>query len=98
MSERGAFTSGFLYCHGCVKALREILEPSSDFDLSVGNPLIVSGRVSGMFSGEEILRFDVYLRPEIEAAICHPLQIAVLPDSSRNAEILKFAPKAAEPG
>lgn len=100
MSERGAFTSEYLYCGTCASGLRDVLAKCSDIRLHIppagrheGRPLpIVSGFVGGMYAGEELHRFDLLERPAIETAICHPVKIAVIPEGSE-AEIIEFKPR-----
>ena len=43
---------------------------------------IIAGKIGGMHSGEELEDFRRFYAPELAKHICHPVRIAVLPDSA----------------
>lgn len=106
MSERGAFTTmNLVYCKDCEAGVRRVLEAKAAlegpkyFHLAPQeeDPGLrlksIAGRVGGLAAGDEAHVFDVELRDEIEAAICHPLRIAVLCNDTRADTIVRYVPR-----
>jgi hypothetical protein len=89
MSERGTWITEFIYCDKCIEKFREFLnetECAEDGGESkywsfgrVGQHAF-AGRISGLFSGEELQLFEFHLIPKLKEMLCHPLRIAVLAD------------------
>lgn len=84
MSERGSFVTEYIYCPECFSAVKRIL---GEFVCSIplnaeGKEIpIIAGLVQGLYSGEEREVFNVEMRAKIEAAICHSVRVAVIPDA-----------------
>ena len=118
MSERGSFTTEYIYCDKCFEAVKKTLLANEKGLCSIVIPSwerwdkkkflfwnitkkrflpIIAGNVGGGFAGEELMQFELYLIPEIEKNICHPVRIAVLPDcgcinSEENGKIFLIKP------
>ncbi|NBO19666.1 MAG: hypothetical protein EBV03_10690, partial [Proteobacteria bacterium] len=54
---------------------------------------IIAGKIGGQYAGEELhfMKFD--LAPKFEERLCHPVRIAVMPESGE-AQIMVFGPGA----
>lgn len=98
MSERGSYVTEYVYCPECFKGLESVLCGTPDKGLTATRVTswhpdktlpIIAGKVGGLWAREEIHIFDIELRELIEEAICHPLRIAVLPDSG-GIELLQY--------
>ena len=89
MSERGSFTTEYIYCDECFEKAKQILlgddkRLCSDVIHGWGsNPYmpIIAGKIGGSYIGEEIDTFELDLNEKLAAAICHPMRIAVLAES-----------------
>lgn len=89
MSERGSFVTEYIYCPKCLSAIKKILLRKEKYLCSVIIPSwekrqklpIVAGKIGGLYSGEELNTFEYELNKKLAKVICHPLRIAVLPDS-----------------
>ena len=92
MSERGSFTTEYIYCKDCFEAVRKILEKDDKYLKGVQIPMwsgnetgeelpIIAGKIGGLHSGEELETFEFELNQEIAKVICHPVRIAVLAES-----------------
>jgi hypothetical protein len=100
MSDRGAFVTEYIYCEQCFEALKPVLcrgwKNLDGFVVPCGDGKgiypIIAGKVSELYEGGEITMLNVVARGEIEAAICHPITIAVLPECGRYREWLGFSP------
>ena len=82
MSERGSFTTEFIYCPHCLKAVQKILIGNEKRlnSITIPNLPIIAGKVGGSYQGEELTIFELEYIPILEEAICHPMRIAVLAD------------------
>jgi len=94
MSQRGSFITEYIWCDKCFKALQGILCVGDKYldgfvlgdDKLIGsgelhNYPIIAGKIGGSYYGEETIRFEYNLKPQIEKAICHPVRIAVLAEN-----------------
>lgn len=92
MSERGSFVTEYIYCDKCLESAKKILLDNRKHFRSIVIPgwafmvdkhelPIIAGKVGGLYRGEELDAFDLYLRPHLSKVICHPLRIAVLAES-----------------
>lgn len=85
MSERGTFISEFVYCKHCLDSVALAICGHEFIDSSISqnaNGLgFISGRISGMAPGSELLTFELDIIPKIEGEICKPVRIAVLAES-----------------
>lgn len=92
MSERGSFCTEYIYCEKCLDAAKRVLLRKEKHLCSTaihdwngdGELPIIAGKIGGMHSGEELLKFELDLVPELEELICHELRIAVLADVGQN--------------
>ena len=89
MSQRGSFVTEYIYCDACAQALGSLLTSENHKFLCAprlrswqeGETLpSIAGKVGGLYDGEEVHVFELALNPQIEAVICHPLTIVVLPE------------------
>ena len=87
MSQRGSFVTEYIYCDKCANAVEAVLTTNRHKYLCAqrlrsyeGDDMlpIIAGKVGGLYNGEEEHVFEFELVPEIEAAICHPVGIAVM--------------------
>lgn len=92
MSQRGSFVTEYIDCGHCLEVAKEVLIDNHKYLNSIqhrmwgvnDNPLsplmlpIISGKLGGMYAGEEMDNFERELIPLLEKRICHPLRIAVL--------------------
>lgn len=92
MSERGSFTTQYIYCKKCLEAAKTVLTIGDKYLHAVqipswkegDDPLpIISGKIGGMSSSEELLTFEYELAPELAKVICHPMRIAVLAEDGQ---------------
>ena len=106
MSERGSFVTEYIYCADCLRAAQKVLLAREKYLCSEqlvswepGGALlpIIAGKIGGLASGEE-LRAMEELGALLELRLCHPLRIAVIPDSEREGRIFFFHPKGARNG
>lgn len=89
MSERGSFVTQYIYCDECLKKIKKILLRKNKYltgwqikSWIKGKYLpIVGGKVGGLYSGEELdlLRYVLFNE---ENAPCHPVKIAIIPDTA----------------
>lgn len=100
MSERGSFVVQYLYCKKCADVVQEVLLKKAEeqgkylvpFTSQQYQNRVLAGKVGGVYAGQELELFDE-MRDEIEAAICHPVRIAVLPEWKQGDAILAFNPR-----
>jgi len=101
MSERGSFVTQYIYCQECFQALQKVLckEPGKYLAATAlpswddnGPLLIIAGKVGGGYAGEERWKFDEELRGKIEAVICHPVRISVLPEDDEADRVVRYEP------
>lgn len=87
MSERGSFVTEYIYCDKCLEAACNVLTGDEKYLMSTqvphwnkgDKPLpIISGKIGGLYPGEEIDTFENEFVPKLEGSICHPLRVAVL--------------------
>jgi chaperonin GroES len=89
VSERGSFVTQYFYCRDCLAATHRVLmamdlEAVTIIAATGGGevvPLIIAGKAVAMYAGGERHTFE-NATPKLEAAICHPVTIAVIPDSA----------------
>ena len=107
MSERGSFTTEYVYCRKCFKAIQPILLGNGKWlcsrvcpaywdkeDNELGDDFfipIISGKIGGNYPRNEFVDFLTDYGPRVEEVICHPLRIAVLADNGRS-ELYTFKP------
>jgi hypothetical protein len=80
MSERGSFTTEYIYCDDCFAVAKRVLLNDPDLDaVQVGEFPIIAGKVHATYAGGEFVHFliDTF----VDEFPCHPLRIAVLSDS-----------------
>lgn len=86
MSERGSFVTEYIYCPECFKVAREILIGKRKYLCSqvvkgwgdIDELPIISGKIGGLSSGEELVTFEYEINVKLSNLICHSLRIAVL--------------------
>ncbi len=88
MSERGSFTTEYIYCNKCFQVVSEVLVDRDKYLCSTIIPSwceqripIVAGKIGGLYAGEELVAMEYKYIPEIEKRICHDVRIAVLAES-----------------
>ena len=101
MSERGSFTTEYIYCRKCLENLKPILLHKDKY-LSTNQIKgwskdckdlpIIAGKIGGMGSGDEYIELEINMRMDIENAICCPLRIALLADDKECNHILTYEP------
>ena len=106
MSERGSFTTEYIYCTKCLEALKPILMKDDKYLHGVQIPSyssnfggylpIIAGKVGGLGMGEEAWVFQFELVDQICEAICHRVRIAVLCESGEN-KVFTFVPAEDDP-
>lgn len=103
MSERGSFTTEYIYCDKCLEAVKSVLISDEKYLKGIQIPMwgggdgslpIIAGKIGGMSSGEEIWSFKYEEQPEIEKNICHPVRIAILAENGE--EIIYLTPSLKE--
>ena len=58
---------------------------------------IIAGKVGGLYDGEESHVFEFELIPELAEVVCHPVTVAVLPESCHGrVETFRVVPKRAD--
>jgi hypothetical protein len=99
MSERGSFTTEYIYCDRCFNIVKKVLLKRDKFLCSTIIPSwckqrlpIVAGKIGGLYAGEELNDMELEYIPELEKRLCHEVRIAVL---AENGERL-FKARAAE--
>lgn len=105
MSQRGSFVTEFVYCDECIDGLRRVLNTREkylcchDIPRPAGDAKrffpIIAGKVGELYGDGELVVFDIELRDRIEAVICHPVRIAVLPEGKTPAETFTYEPRMA---
>ena len=100
MSERGSFTTEYIYCDECLKKAKAILLSSTKMlcsqEIKSWSPddtlplPIIAGKVGGYYMGEELITF-MLIAEELEKQLCHPMRIAVL--AEEGSEIFNINPK-----
>jgi hypothetical protein len=100
MSERGSWCTEYIACDHCFDGLKKHFmaqEQGKYFSAQQlnsswsGELPILAGKIGGLWGGEEVFVFDQEMRPGIEAAICHPVRIAVLAETGQ--QMLTFNPR-----
>ncbi len=79
MSERGSYTTEYIYCEDCYNHVREVIKSELDYVADHAPFRIVSGFVGGLYSGEEIDVME-HLVDEIKKKICCDVRIVVIPE------------------
>lgn len=99
MSERGSFTTEYIYCDKCFQAAKTVLlkrdkglcsQVIESWSSSDKEMPIIAGKVGASYSGEEIHDFEFEYGPALAKVVCHPLRIAVLAESGQ--EIMTITP------
>lgn len=86
MSDRGAFTTEFIYCQKCFEAVRNVLlniEQAHWISVNVlqregKDAPIIAGYISSHHTSGELHYIEFDIIPELEEVICHTVRIAVL--------------------
>lgn len=94
MSERGSWTSEYIYCGDCLEALESLLENSFGangkfFTMTRTPPWagarqelnILHGKIGGLGPGGEIRDMREALQDERARALCHRVRVVVLGES-----------------
>lgn len=83
MSERGSFTTEYIYCDECYNACLEVLSDFDDIEILSKDCHIISGFITGMYEGAEFNTMDSAIC-NIQGKMCdgHTLRIVVLSDTS----------------
>lgn len=90
MSERGSFTTQYVYCEECLERLKAVLCKNDKSLKGVQIPSwrsdeellpIIAGKCGGLGAGDERLMFEHRLFNS-ENAPCHPVVIAVIPETT----------------
>lgn len=98
MSERGSFVTEYIYCNNCFEALKKILlhndkhfcsQTINSWENNVKELPIIAGKLGGLYSGEEIVSFEMDIEPQIAKVICHPLRIAILAEDGEKILYIK---------
>ena len=97
MSYRGSFVTSYIYCEKCLEEVSKILICNQKYlcsqtidsweNCGVDKLPIIAGKIGGLAEGEEIEAFEFDFIPKLEKVICHPMQIAVIPDSDCDAVV-----------
>ena len=87
MSERGSFVTEYIHCSKCLSSAKAVLLGNDKYLCSTTIPTwdgtgaelpIIAGKIGGLYAGEELDTFDIYLADELSKVLCHPLRVAVL--------------------
>jgi len=86
MSDRGTYITDFIYCSKCLFIVESAFKRQNfnfngceKFGLGSG---FCYGRISGLYSGEEIDIFENEILPEIENNLCHKVRICIFPEAT----------------
>lgn len=92
MSERGSFVTQYMYCDKCWARLEKVLCKGHKYldGKSLNDNTIIAGRLGSCGPGSDIVMFKYELFNK-ENAPCHPIKIALIPDSM-DAEIVVVKP------
>ena len=92
MSERGSFVTQFMYCDKCRKKLEKVLCTGHKYldGKGINDNTIMAGRLGGLGPADDTVMFKYELFNEKNAP-CHPVKIALIPDSM-DAEIVVVKP------
>ena len=92
MSERGSFVTQYMYCDKCWGRLEKVLCTGHKYldGKSINDNTIIAGRLGSCGPGSDIVMFKYELFNK-ENAPCHPIKVALIPDSM-NAEIVVVKP------
>ena len=82
MSQRGSFTSEFIYCDACATILRTCLSEIDSVAMHDGGGHIVSGFIGGGSPGDEGHKVERAMS-EVATLFCHKVRVVVLPEESR---------------
>lgn len=96
MSERGSFTTEYIYCRTCFEACKDVLCQNGKYLKGVVIPTwcegggelpIISGKIGGMWSGQEFNDMGNEYIPLIQEKMCNDctIRIVVLGDSNGTA-------------
>lgn len=88
MSERGSFTTEYIYCPECYIAAKRELNNGNFQVIEHNESPIVCGKAGGLFANEELFEFEHHIKPKLEKGLCkgHIIKVAVLCDAG-NSEI-----------
>lgn len=86
-TEPGSYVTERIGCAACLASVRRVIAAHECVTIETpdGSPI-----VAGTVTNDCI--FDLQLRDPLEAAICHPVRIAVVRADSRHDAILLFEP------
>ena len=98
MSERGAFTTEYIYCPKCLRLAKSVLLDNKKYLCSIQIPSwdgqnvkylpIIAGKIGGLAKNEEIDSIQMMF---LNKKPCHKLRIAVICDTG-NATIIEIKP------
>lgn len=105
MSDRGSFVTEYIYCSKCLDVARDVLCTSDKY--WDGSPVecttgmndekpypIIAGKVgSGGGWAEEVYVLEDELMPEMAKRICHPIRIAIIPETENSEKIVTVHPE-----
>lgn len=98
MSERGSWITEYIYCSKCAEQFRRFLietgahEPNKYWSgLEIVPGAIFAGRIGGLYSGEEPHAWEE-LQEKLRPMLCHPIRVAVIPESESAQGIYKVDP------
>ena len=102
MSERGSFCTEYIYCDKCLYAVERVVSQQGDLTairiptMEGGSHLlpIIAGKVASTYAGGELQLMEALIE-DLEKELCHPVDIAVLPDAG-GARILTAMPQKDE--
>ena len=111
MSERGAWTSEFIYCERCLKEMVRLLregfgEDNKYFTLSTTPPWpdykydlpILHGKIGGLAPGEEVIDFTTFAKStEVASSLCHRVRLCVFPDTGEGGFLVLEVGEGREP-
>jgi len=90
MGERGSFVTSYIYCPACLAVVKSVLLGNDKFMDSIELPSwegegkvhpIVAGKIGGRGAGGELAVFEDELLPALREKLCHPVTIAVIPET-----------------
>jgi hypothetical protein len=89
MSERGTFVTQYIYCPNCLEAVRNCFRKHEagkwfhaiQINMDLYPYPIFAGRISESWPGGEVFEFETEILPALEACICHPVRVVVMPEN-----------------
>ncbi len=105
MSDRGSFVTEYIYCRDCLAVARDVLCRSEKYwdgspvecttSMNGDEPYpIIAGKVgSGGGWAEEVYELENDLMPEMAKRVCHPIRIAIIPETKDSEKIVTVYPE-----